>query len=78
MTSSICAVNQADLTLITGGSGFVGSGSDPELSNMSQEQHISIGESGKLYFAENFDPQILVKKLLDIFSKILSKHHRKL
>ena len=48
-----------------------------KLNNMSQEQLASMGESGKSYFAENFDPQILVKKLVDIFSNTISEYYRK-
>lgn len=44
-----------------------------KLSDMSQCQLEDMGESGKRYFAENFEPQILVKDLIKIFTDTISR-----
>lgn len=42
------------------------------LRNMSQEQLVSMGESGKRYFDQNYEPHLLMKELIDIFAETIS------
>jgi glycosyltransferase involved in cell wall biosynthesis len=49
-----------------------------KLSNMSPDQLVNMGASGRRYFAENFDLQILVKKLIDIFDQTISRYSKKI
>lgn len=44
-----------------------------KLSDMSQKQLDAMGASGKRYFAENFEPNMLVEELISMFTETISK-----
>jgi glycosyltransferase involved in cell wall biosynthesis len=45
-----------------------------KLSRISGDELSSMGQAGKRYFDEHFDPQILNKKLISIFQETIKKH----
>ena len=61
--------------------GFVCSAQDPialtktiiKLNDMNQKQLDAMGASGKRYFSENFEPNMLVEELISVFTETISK-----
>ena len=61
--------------------GFVCPAQDPialtktiiKLNDMSQKQLDAMGASGKRYFSENFEPNMLVEELISVFTETISK-----